>query len=164
MILVMKKAIYAGAFDPFTNGHLDIVQRGAKLFDQVMIVVAVSPNKKALIPIEERKKLIGEIFKNEPNIQVDCWDGLIIDYAKKNQFQFLLRGLRPTGDFESEFQMASMNARLYSNIETFFLPTSEDLFYVSSSLVKEIYGHGGDISPFVPREINEYLNRKTESK
>lgn len=154
----MKKVIYAGTFDPFTKGHEDIVKRSLKIFDEVTILVAVSPSKKPLFEIDQRVKMISECFSDKEKVLVDSWEGLIVDYAKKFNFRSVVRGLRPTGDFEIEFQMASMNKALYPEIDTIFLPTGGDHYFVSSSLVKEIYKHGGDISDFVPPRILEYIN------
>ncbi len=151
------KALYAGSFDPFTNGHLDIVKRSLELFKEVTILIAVSPSKKPLIPKDERISMIQKIFKDEPRVRVDFFDGLIVDYAKNNNIESIVRGLRPTGDFEIEFQMASMNRKLNSNIETVFLMTGEKFYYVSSSIVKEVLRHGGDISDFVPPLVLDYL-------
>jgi len=151
----MKKniAIYAGTFDPFTNGHLNIVQRGLNIFEEIRILVAVSPNKKPMFSTQQRIEMIKDVFKNNSKVTVDSWAGLLVEYAEKNNIKCLLRGLRPTGDFESEFQMASMNNHLNSEIETVFLMTSGDQYFVSSSLVKEIHQHGKDITAFVPTEI-----------
>ena len=146
----MKTALYAGTFDPFTNGHLDIVQRGVKLFDKLTIVVAVSPTKQPTLSKERRVDLLTELFKADKKIEIVSWSGLIVDYARENNIGYIVRGLRPTGDFEVEFQMASMNRKLNDKLETVFLTTSQNLYYVSSSLVKEVWQHGGDISPFVP--------------
>ena len=155
-----KTALYAGSFDPFTKGHLDIVKRALSIFDEVNIVIAVSPAKSSLISREDRKALIEKIFESEDRVKVDVWDELIVDYAKKNNIKSIVRGLRPTGDFEMEFQMASMNRKLNSDTDTVFLMTGENLYYISSSLVKEVFRHGGDISTFVPAEINEFLKSK----
>jgi pantetheine-phosphate adenylyltransferase len=152
-----KSALYAGSFDPFTNGHYDIVKRGLTLFDEITIVIAVSPSKKSLISKDDRKRLLETIYENNPMVKIDTWDGLIVDYAKTNNMGSIIRGLRPTGDFEMEFQMASMNRKLYPDAETVFLMTGENLYYVSSSLVKEVHNHGGDISEFVPTVVLEYL-------
>lgn len=154
------KAIYAGTFDPFTNGHDDILRRSLEIFDQVTILVAVSPTKKPLFSMEERLQMIREVYKNESRIVVDSWEGLIVDYAKKHDIGTIVRGLRPTGDFEIEFQMASMNQKLYPEIETVFLMTGPEHYYVSSSLVKEIHKHGRDIKEFVPKEIMKHLPKK----
>lgn len=155
-----KTALYAGSFDPFTNGHLDIVKRALKIFDELTIVVAISPSKKPFLEKEMRVTLLEKIFKDEPRVKIDSWDGLLVDYAKNNNINSVVRGLRPTGDFEIEFQMASMNRKLVKDIETVFLMTGENLYYISSSLVKEVFSHGGDVEDFVPREIFEQLKKK----
>jgi pantetheine-phosphate adenylyltransferase len=152
-----KSALYAGSFDPFTNGHFDIVERGLTLFDEITIVIAVSPSKKSLIAKDERKLLLEKLYVDNPKVKIDTWDGLIVEYAKINKINSIIRGLRPTGDFEIEFQMASMNRKLHSGAETVFLMTGENHYYVSSSLVKEVHNHGGDISEFVPPVVLEYL-------
>jgi len=152
-----KKALYAGSFDPFTNGHLDIVKRALKMFDEITILIAVSPSKKPLITKEDRKTILLEIFKDESNVKVDDYDGLIVDYAKKHDIESIVRGLRPTGDFEIEFQMASMNRKLNPECETVFFMTGEKFYYVSSSIVKEVLRHDGEIKDFVPDEVYKYL-------
>jgi len=154
------KAIYAGTFDPFTNGHDDILRRALEIFEEITILVAVSPTKKPLFSMQERLQMIGEVYKNEKRVLVDSWEGLIVDYAKKHDIGTIVRGLRPTGDFEIEFQMASMNQQLYPEIETVFLMTGPEFYYVSSSLVKEIHKHGRDISEFVPKEVMTHLPKK----
>ncbi len=158
--MVKKRALYAGTFDPFTNGHLDIVERALKLFDEVILLVAVSPSKKPFLSQSHRLDLLKKIFIKEKKIKIDTWDGLVVEYARKNKIGFIIRGLRPTGDFEVEFQMASMNRKLNHDLDTVFLMTSDKNFYVSSSLVKEIYFHGGNISEFVPEEVLKELNKK----
>ena len=155
-----KSALYAGSFDPFTNGHLDIVNRALSIFDELVIVIAVSPTKKSFIEKDKKKELIEKIFENESRVRVDSWDGLLVDYAKDNNITSIVRGLRPTGDFEFEFQMASMNRKLNNDLETVFFATGENLYYISSSLVKEVFNHGGDISKFVPKVINDELNKR----
>tara|TARA_R110000868_G_scaffold351700_2_gene612962 strand:- start:3362 stop:3844 length:483 start_codon:yes stop_codon:yes gene_type:complete len=156
----LRKAIYAGTFDPFTNGHADILRRSIEIFDEVTVLVAISPTKKPLFSMEERLAMIRELYNSEKKIIVDSWEGLIVDYAKKKNVANIVRGLRPTGDFEIEFQMASMNQKLYPDIETVFLMTGPEHYYVSSSLVKEIHKHGRDISQFVPKEILKHLPKK----
>lgn len=155
----MRKALYAGTFDPFTNGHLDIVQRGVGLFDELTLLVAVSPTKKPTLTQERRVELLEELFKHEKKIKVDSWDGLVVEYARQHKIGHIVRGLRPTGDFEVEFQMASMNRKINSQLDTVFLMTSEKLYYISSSLVKEVWQHNGDISMFVPPLILDELNK-----
>ncbi len=146
----MKKALYAGTFDPFTNGHLDIVQRAVELFDELTLLVAVSPTKKPTLTQEQRVEILRQLFKNQPKIKIDSSTGLVVEYARQHRIGHIVRGLRPTGDFEVEFQMASMNRKLNADLDTVFLMTSEKLYYVSSSLVKEVWQHGGDVSGFVP--------------
>jgi pantetheine-phosphate adenylyltransferase len=155
----MKTAIYPGTFDPFTLGHDDILQRALRVFDEITILVAVSPAKKALFSQAERVKMIKTHVESDPRIKVDAWDGLIVEYAKNKDINAIVRGLRPTGDFEMEFQMASMNNHLYGEIDTFFLPTGGKHYFVSSSLVKELYKHGRDVSEFVPEAILKCMQK-----
>jgi pantetheine-phosphate adenylyltransferase len=154
-----KRALYAGTFDPFTNGHLDIVQRAIKIFDEIVVIVAVSPNKKPFMSTEQRVSVLKKIFSNEPKVKVDSWSGLIVDYARENKIGSIVRGLRPTGDFEIEFQMASMNRKINPDCDTVFLMTSEKLYYISSSLVKEVFNHNGDVTPFVPPLVHDELKK-----
>lgn len=154
-----KTALYAGSFDPFTLGHADIINRALELFDEVTIVIAVSPSKKALLTKNQRKEMLEELFAGNSKIKVDSWDGLIVDFAKEKNIDAMVRGLRPIGDFDLEFQMASMNKKLNSKLETVFLMTGDNLYYVSSSIVKEVYNHGGDVSNFVPQKVLDYLNK-----
>lgn len=157
-----KSALYAGSFDPFTNGHFDIVQRALTIFDEITIVVAVSPSKKHFLSKEERKEILEKLYADNERVKIDTWDGLIVDYVDKHKISAIVRGLRPTGDFEIEFQMASMNRRLNENVETVFLMTGENLYYISSSLVKEVFNHGGDIKKFVPEVIYEELKKRKQ--
>ena len=158
----MKKAIYAGSFDPFTNGHHSIAERALNIFDELHIIIAVSPSKHGLLSFEQRKEVISEIWKDESRVKVITYDKLLVQYAQEHGIQFLVRGLRPTGDFDSEFLMASMNRKLFSECDTVFLAASEN-YYLSSTTVKEVYSHGGDISEFVPAEVIEFLRNHTES-
>lgn len=155
----MKRALYAGTFDPFTNGHLDIVRRAVGIFDELVILVAVSPTKKPFMSTEARVSVLKQLFAHEPKVKVDSWAGLIVEYARQNNIGSIVRGLRPTGDFEIEFQMASMNRKINPDCDTVFLMTSEKLYYISSSLVKEVYTHNGDITPFVPPLVHEELKK-----
>jgi len=157
--LKLKRALYAGTFDPFTNGHLDIVERAIKIFDEVIILVAVSPTKKPFMSTEARVDVLKQIFSHEPKVSVDSWSGLIVEYARQKGIGSIVRGLRPTGDFEIEFQMASMNRKINAECDTVFLMTSEKLYYISSSLVKEVYTHDGDITPFVPPLVHEEMKK-----
>lgn len=154
-----KRAVYAGTFDPFTNGHLDIVQRAIKIFDEVIVLVAVSPTKKPFMSTEVRLSILKKLFADEPKVKVESWSGLIVEYARQNDIHSIVRGLRPTGDFEIEFQMASMNRKINPDCDTVFLMTSEKLYYISSSLVKEVFNHDGDISSFVPALVYEELKK-----
>lgn len=154
-----KRALYAGTFDPFTNGHLDIVQRALKIFDELVILVAVSPTKAPLMTSAQRVKVLRKLFAHEPKIKVESWSGLTVEYARQNKIGSIVRGLRPTGDFEIEFQMASMNRKINPDCDTVFLMTSEKLYYISSSLVKEVYQHEGDITSFVPPLVQEELKK-----
>ncbi len=156
---MIKKAVYAGTFDPFTNGHDDILKRALNIFDEVTVLIAVSPSKVPLFSAADRLKMLEEHFSDESKVKVDSWSGLLVDYAKKNKIDTIIRGLRPTGDFEVEFQMASMNNKLYPEIETVFLMTEGQNYYISSSLVKEVYRHDGDVSEFVPKVINNWLSK-----
>jgi pantetheine-phosphate adenylyltransferase len=158
-----KSALYAGSFDPFTNGHVDIVERALKLFDSLTLVVAISPHKKPLLEVEERLKILKDLYKNTKQVQVVSWDGLTVEFARKHKINYVIRGLRPTGDFDVEFQMASMNRKLHNDLDTVFFVTSEKHFYVSSSLVKEIWMHRGDVSPFVPEQVLKAMKEKEKS-
>ncbi len=154
-----KRGLYAGTFDPFTNGHLDIVQRAVKIFDEIVVLVAVSPTKKPFMSTEARVNVLKKLFAHEPKVVVDSWSGLIVEYARQNKISSIVRGLRPTCDFEIEFQMASMNRKINAECDTVFLMTSEKLYYISSSLVKEVYAHSGDITPFVPPMVYEEMKK-----
>ena len=156
----LRKAVYAGSFDPYTVGHDDILQRSLKVFDEITILVAISPNKKAFFTTDERVEMLNELYSDEPRVKIDSSEGLLVDYAKNNNIGSIVRGLRPTGDFEIEFQMASMNNKLFPEIETFFLMTEGQNYYISSSLVKEVFKHGGEIKEFVPPVIYKRLINK----
>jgi len=155
-----KNAVYAGTFDPFTKGHQDILERAMNLFDEVTVLVAISPTKTPLFSTEQRVEMIQDIFKKDSRVKVASWQGLLVDYAKNNGIGAVIRGLRPTGDFENEFQMAAMNKKLYPELETVFLMTEGRYYFVSSSLVKEVYQHGGDVKEFVPAEVFKKLEEK----
>ncbi len=155
-----KSAVYAGSFDPFTNGHMDIVKRALSIFDEVVILLAVSPSKKSHWDVDKKKEVLEKVFEGDNRVVIDTWAGLLVDYAKEKKIDSIVRGLRPTGDFEFEFQMASMNRKLCPEIETIFLMTGENHYYVSSSLVKEVFNHGGDIKDFVPKAVYDELIKK----
>jgi len=148
-----KTAIYAGSFDPITYGHLDVLKDGAKMFDKVIIAIADNPNKKCMFTVEERKELIRQSIKDLHNVEVDSFEGLTVDYAKKKGATILLRGLRAVSDFEYEMQLSQNNRALSEDIKTVFLITRPEYNFISSSAVKEILLNGGDISKFVPKEV-----------
>ncbi|RLA62284.1 MAG: pantetheine-phosphate adenylyltransferase [Epsilonproteobacteria bacterium] len=150
-----KKAVYAGTFDPFTNGHRDVLNKALKVFNEVTLLIAVSPTKKSFFSLDKRMDALREMYAQDSRVKVDHFAGLIVDYAKKNKIGSIVRGLRPVGDFESEYQMATMNHNLYPEVETVFFLTGSEVNYISSSLVKEIHGHGGDITNFVPEKMME---------
>lgn len=156
----IRKAIFAGSFDPITNGHLDIIERASKLFDELQIGVLYNPNKKGLFTFEERVKLIKECTNHLHNIKVVSFDGLLVNYCEKNGVQTLVRGIRNSADVEYELQMAHMNRELNSNIETIILPTTTKYSYVSSSLIKEVLKFDANIENLVPKVIIEELKRK----
>jgi pantetheine-phosphate adenylyltransferase len=155
-----RLAMYAGTFDPFTNGHNDVLNRALYLFDEITVLVAISSSKKPLFTLEDRVEMLQKLFIKEKKVKVDSWPGLIVDYAEKKGIGTILRGLRPAGDFDFEFQMASMNNRLFPEIETVFLMTRGENYFISSTSVREILACKGDISPFVPPVIFEYVQKK----
>jgi pantetheine-phosphate adenylyltransferase len=157
---ISNRALYSGTFDPITNGHLDIIQRALPFFSEIVIVVAHSARKNPLFSAEERKKLIEECFPNTSKIKVDISQGLLAEYAKKNNIQVILRGLRAVSDFEYEFQMGTMNRHLNSKLESFFLMSSEKFFFVNSTIIKEVISHGGDVSDLVPPHVEKKLKEK----
>ena len=160
MISLPKRAIYAGTFDPLTNGHTDLVLRALKLFPEVVVAVAKNAGKKPLFSLEERVALATEVLKEHENVRVVGFSVLLVDFAEQMDASVILRGLRAVSDFEFEFQLASMNRRLNSNIETVFLTPAENHTFVSASLVKEIGRLGGDVSQFVAPLVYEALCEK----
>lgn len=153
----MTIAIYPGSFDPITKGHLDILKSGAEIFDKVIIAVSFNTNKKGFLPVNIRTKLIQECTKDIPNIEVDFFEGLTVDYARKKGANVLLRGLRTSFDFEYEMQLSQTNHALFKDIKTVFLITKPEYNYISSSCVREILLNKGDISDFVPEPVCKYL-------
>ena len=161
---MFKKAVYPGSFDPLTNGHLDIVKRAVKMFDQVIIAVATNLDKNPLFTKEERKILIKEAVKDIEKVQVDSFDGLLVDYLKKIKANVVIRGLRAITDFEYELQMAIMNRKLYPQIETIFMIPDYKFSFLSSRLVKEIACYGGCITNLVPPNIEIALKEKFKKR
>jgi pantetheine-phosphate adenylyltransferase len=145
---IQRAAIYPGSFDPLTNGHIDIVERGLKMFDRVVVAVANNPQKKHFFSADERVALCRQSLGERPGLEIETFDGLVVDFAKRHGINVLLRGVRAVSDFEYEFQLAGMNRKL-SGVETVFMVTSEDSFYVASRLVKEVASFGGDVSTMV---------------
>lgn len=155
-----KLAICPGSFDPITNGHLDIVQRGAKIFDNVIVTIFNNQSKTPLFSVEERIQLIEQSTKHIPNVSVDVSDGLLVDYAREQNAHAVLRGLRAVSDFEFEMQITSMNKKLEPDIDTLFMMTSNQYSFLSSSIVKEIAKYNGNISDLVPQIVMEALQDK----
>jgi pantetheine-phosphate adenylyltransferase len=156
----MKIAVYAGSFDPITNGHLNLIERCVKIFDKIIVAIAKNPSKKMCFSVEDRLYMIKESVKNYKNVQVDAFDGLLVEYMKMKNAQILIRGLRAVSDFEYEFQMAHMNHKLFPEMETFFMMTGTDQFYISSHIVREAASFGGDIRGLAPEIVIEMLRKK----
>jgi pantetheine-phosphate adenylyltransferase len=156
----MRRAIYPGSFDPITNGHLDVIERASKLFDEVIVAVADNVEKQPLFTLEERLALLRTTIGAHAAVRIGQFDGLLVDFAVAEKANAVIRGLRAVSDFEFEFQMALMNRKLQGTVETIFLMPKEDYTYLSSRLVKEIARLGGDVSKFVPGEVALALRRK----
>jgi len=157
---VKKVAIYPGSFDPITFGHLDILNRGLKVFDEIIVAVACNSQKKSLFTVEERMDLIRKVVKDETRVRVDTFTGLLIDYVSRQDAHVIIRGLRAISDFEYEFQIAQMNSCIGQDVETLFMMTSLQFGYLSSSIVKEVCSMNGNIDGFVPNEIKMALREK----
>jgi pantetheine-phosphate adenylyltransferase len=158
------KAIYPGTFDPITNGHSDLIGRASKMFSHVMVAVAYNPNKQPLFSLEERVELVKHVTRNLPNVEVKGFTGLLADLARVEGSNILIRGLRAVSDFEFEFQLANMNRRLNRDLESVFLTPSEENSFISSTLVKEVALHHGDVSGFVAPEVLEALEQRLHHK
>ena len=156
-------AVYPGTFDPITNGHVDILRRSLKIFDRVVVALAENVRKEPLFSIAERRAMITDALGADPRVEVDAFQGLLVEYVKRRKAGVVIRGLRAIADFEYEFQFAHMNRHLAPEVETVFLMTSEESFYVSSSLVKEVALMGGDVSRMVPPAVAASLARKFEA-
>ena len=156
----MTVAVCQGSFDPVTFGHIDIFKRASKLFDKVIVLVSVNYNKTASFSLEERVQMLKTVTADIPNIEIDSDDGLLADYVKRKGAKAIVKGLRAVTDFEYEFQMALANKKLYEGAETVFLTTASEYMFLSSSVIKQIASLGGDISPFVPEEILDDINKR----
>ena len=157
-----RLALYPGSFDPLTNGHVDIILRGAQLFDRILVAVLVNVDKKGLFSPEERVELIREVFREYPNVEVDTFGGLLVDYARQKRATAIVRGLRAVSDFEYEFQMALMNRHLEPTLETVFMMPAEQYTYLSSRLIKEVFSLNGDVRGLVPPVVEARLRAKKD--
>ena len=160
----MRTAIYPGSFDPLTNGHLDVIQRAAKLFDRVIVAVAQNDSKQPLFTLAERLALVKAAIKHLPHVKADSFDGLLIEYVARQKAQAVVRGLRAVSDFEFEFQLALMNRKLNENVEAIFMMPKDTYTFLSSRIVKEIARLGGDVSPFVPPHVKTALAKKLKPR
>jgi pantetheine-phosphate adenylyltransferase len=159
----VKRVVCPGSFDPITYGHLDIVERASSIFDEVVIAVMVNKTKQTLFPVEERIEMTKEVTARFPNVKVDSWSGLLVDYCKKNEISIIVKGLRAVTDFDYELQMSQINVQL-QGVETLFLSTAPAHSFLSSSLVKEIASHGGDVSSYIPAVLLERLKDRLAGK
>ena len=159
----LRYAVYPGSFDPITNGHVDIIKRGLRIFDELIVLVAYNPNKKSLFSVEERIEMIEEVIRDCKNVRVDCFKGLLVEYVKGVGASVILRGLRALSDFEYEFQLALINRRLDRDVETVFLMTGYKWFYTSSTIINEAYSLGGSVKGLVPEIVNQKMQEKYKS-
>jgi pantetheine-phosphate adenylyltransferase len=157
-------AVYPGSFDPLTNGHVDIITRGARIFDRIIVAILINAEKAPLFEMDERLEIAKEVFKEFPNVEVDTFDGLLVDYVERRRAHVIVRGLRAVSDFEFEFQMALMNRRLNGKIETVFMMPAEQYSYISSRLIKEVFSLGGRVHGLVPDTVEERLRQKVNSR
>ena len=153
-------AVYPGSFDPLTNGHVDIISRGARLFDRIIVAILVNAEKSPLFTMDERVEITRSVFETHPNVEVDTFDGLLVDYVERRNAQVIVRGLRAVSDFEFEFQMALMNQRLKPKIDTVFMMPAEQYTYISSRLIKEVFSLGGRVEGLVPELVEQRLRGK----
>lgn len=156
----MKIAVYPGSFDPMTNGHVDLIRRGCRIFDRVVVAVLYNTEKAALFTVDERLSMLRAVFRRQPKVRVKAFSGLLVDFVRTERANVVVRGLRVVSDFEYEFQMALMNRRLDPEVETIFLTPKEELSYLSSRLVKEVHRLGGDVSGLVPSLVHRALVKK----
>ncbi|MCY4025699.1 MAG: pantetheine-phosphate adenylyltransferase [Acidobacteria bacterium] len=155
-----RLAVYPGSFDPLTNGHVDIIERGARLFDRIVLAILVNIDKAPLFSVDERVAILREVFDDHPNVEVETFDGLLVDYARQRGADVIVRGLRAISDFEYEMQMALMNRHLNPDIETVFMMPAESYTYLSSRLAKEVFALGGSITGLVPAVVEARLRAK----
>jgi pantetheine-phosphate adenylyltransferase len=153
-------AVYPGSFDPLTNGHVDIILRGSRLFDRIIVAILVNAEKSPLFTIAERVEIARAVFRDQPSVEIDTFDGLLVDYVERRKAQVIVRGLRAVSDFEFEFQMALMNQRLNSKLDTVFMMPAEQYTYISSRLIKEVFALGGRVHGLVPDLVEERLREK----
>jgi pantetheine-phosphate adenylyltransferase len=157
-------AVYPGSFDPLTNGHVDIIARGARLFDRIIVAIAINAEKAPLFTMEERVEIARAVFKDQPTVEVEAFDGLLVDYVARRRADVIVRGLRAVSDFEFEFQMALMNRRLNGKIETVFMMPAEQYSYISSRLIKEVFALGGQVHGLVPDMVEARLRDKVSGQ
>ena len=160
----MSLAVYPGSFDPLTNGHVDIITRGSRLFDRIIVAMLVNAEKAPLFSMDERVEIAREVFKGHGNVEIDTFDGLLVDYVARRKADVIVRGLRAVSDFEFEFQMALMNRRLNGAIETVFMMPAEQYTYISSRLIKEVFTLGGRVHGLVPDLVEARLRQKVSRK
>ncbi|HVK58273.1 MAG TPA: pantetheine-phosphate adenylyltransferase [Candidatus Kapabacteria bacterium] len=156
----MRTAVYPGSFDPITNGHLDVIQRAARLFDRVIVAVAINESKTPMFSMAQRKDLTARAVEHLPNVEVDTFTGLLVDYVQSKKGEAVIRGLRAVSDFEFEFQLALMNRKLNEKVETIFMMPKESYTFISSRMIKEVARLGGNVSSFVPAHVEQALHKK----
>ena len=157
---MMRRAVYPGMFDPVTNGHIDVIKRGSILFDKLIVSVGCNPSKASLFSVEERMEMIRENTKDLKNVKVDCFSGMLVDYLKEQKTNIILRGIRTISDYESEYQRALTNRALNKEVETVFVTASEQYAFLNSTLIKEVVSLGGQVSQFVPSNVERQLIKK----
>lgn len=160
----MRRAVCPGSFDPVTNGHVDVITRAAGLYDELVVAVLVNPGKAGLFSVTERMELLRESISDLPNVTVDSFEGLLVDYCRAHEIPVIVKGLRAVSDFDYELQMAQMNASLAEEVETVFVPTAPEYSFLASSLVKEVARFGGDVSRFLPDFVNDALVARLTSE
>lgn len=160
----MTEAVYPGTFDPLTFGHLDLIERGSKVFDEVIVAIGVNPHKEPLFSVEERKRMLTDHTKHLKNIQVDSFDGMLVDYLQRKDINIILRGIRTLSDFEYEFRMALTNRTVRKDVETVFIMTSEKYSFLNSTLIKDAVSLGGEVNAFIPQDVEKMLKKRLKVK